>query len=177
MFKFDNSHIFTGYLKQLLSSVNIPTCKIYTKEFADYLKQHGKEDPRIIESFDTATYIKSGSKSHAATRVNYLKNNELYHYFWNYDQGNSELGRRNTYWASSSNLFYNSGKNMPGLTRVLNSTGNVYDAATHEYLGDYLRFLRDYHGINLMSLYNCFNNKVHRMFGTDRLYKTSRLPC
>ena len=57
MFKFNNTHIFTGYLKQKLSSVNIPTCKIYTKEFADYLVIHKKEDPRIIKSIDTIFYL------------------------------------------------------------------------------------------------------------------------
>ena len=80
MFKFDNTHIFTGYLKQLLSLANLPTCRIYTKEFADYYKQHGKEDPRVIESFDTITYTReenSVSKHRPAARITYLKGNEL----------------------------------------------------------------------------------------------------
>ena len=81
MFKFDNTHIFTGYLKQLLSSINLPTCRIYTKEFADYLKQHGKEDPRVIESFDNIEYIydpkTAASKKRVTTSINYLKNNNI----------------------------------------------------------------------------------------------------
>lgn len=163
MFKFDNTHIFTGYLKQLLSSVNLPTCRIYTKEYADYFKQHGKEDPRVIESFDTITYTRQGttaSKQRIATSINYLKANELYQYLWEYSQNSAELGHRKTTWRRASSAFYSCDKNIPGLTKILSSSGGQYDTVTHEHLGDYLRFMRDYYGINLMSLYNCFNNKI-----------------
>lgn len=160
MFKFNNSHIFTGYLKQLLSSVNLPTCRIYTQEFAKYFDRTGKEDPRVIESFDTLTYTGDVTKYRAATRVNYLKANELFNYFWNYSQASINSTASDAYWKRTSSIFYNSDKRIPGLTRVLNSPGSVYDTCTHEYLGEYLRFMRDYYNINLMSLYNCFNNKI-----------------
>lgn len=45
-------------------------------------------------------------------------------------------------------------------TRNLIISGPLYDSYTHNYLGDYLRFKRDYQGINLMSMYNCFNEEM-----------------
>lgn len=159
MFKYNNNHIFTGYLKQLLSSFNLPACKIYTQEFAKYLAEYGKEDPRVLESFDTI------NEKRLAVHINYLKNNELYNFFSTAPglkviNGDYERNSEICYWRSSSEIFYDPERTTYGLTRSLNSPGNQYDTVTHEYLGDYLRFLRDYHDINLMSLYNCFNNKI-----------------
>ena len=139
MFSFNNTHIFTGYLKQLLSSVNIPMCKIYTKEFEEFFEKHGFEDPRIIESIEEE-----------GIRINYLKNNGVCNFF------GDKAG-----WKLASNIFYSKDRNIQKLTKTLNSYGVSYDANTHEYLGDYLRFIRDYHNINLMPLYNCFSNKIY----------------
>lgn len=152
MFKYNNTHIFTGYLKQLLSSFNLPTCKVYTREFAKYLEQHGKEDPRVLESFES-------SNNHAAVRINYLKNDELCSYFWD------AQGKK--HWKPKANIFYSPDKITHGLTRTLNSMGTSYDVTTHEYLGDYLRFLRDYYNLNLMSMYNCFNDKIYNNVYTN----------
>ena len=157
MFKYNNSHIFTGYLKQLLSSINIPTCKIYTQEFARYFSEHGVEDPRIIESIDSV------DSNRLAVRVNYIKDNSIYNYFWKYKEfsdNSKDLGHSSTAWRLASNIHYDSEQEVHGLTKHLISQGPQYDKTTHEYLGEYLRFLRDYHNINLMSLYNCFNNSV-----------------
>ena len=152
MFNFDNTHIFTGYLKQLLSTFNLPSCKIYSKEFIDYRLEHGKEDPRVIESFDTV------SPARHAVRINYLKGNEVYNYFASIKNGNPDFA--NASWRKTSTAFYSSDIHTHGLTKTLHSPGNTYDTATHEYLGEYLRFIRDFYGVNLMSMYNCFNNRI-----------------
>lgn len=46
------------------------------------------------------------------------------------------------------------------ITETLSIYNNVYDYNTHIYLGEYLRFIRDFTGLNLMSLYNCYSGQV-----------------
>ena len=54
----------------------------------------------------------------------------------------------------------------------LKFTGISYDSETHRYLGNYLRYLRDYKDLNLMSLYNCYSNE----FAEDlHIYKDNEL--
>lgn len=52
------------------------------------------------------------------------------------------------------------GRQYLNLTDNFKIKTNIYDSDTHEYLGNYLRFIRDYNKINLMPLYNCFSNRI-----------------
>lgn len=163
MLQFDNNHIFTGYLKQFLSSFNLPTCRIYTAEFEKYYAEHGKEDPRVIESY---LPIKIYSKIRPGACITYLKDGCLQQYFWDTGSWNASLSYNHSnqdkvtkYWKSNQALHYN-GNKILGLTKTLKNPTTLYNYQTHEYLGDYLRFLRDYENINLMSMYNCFSNRL-----------------
>ena len=46
MFKFENTHIFTGYVKQLLHDFNLPKYRVYTSDFAKYKEEHGEQQGR-----------------------------------------------------------------------------------------------------------------------------------
>lgn len=115
MFKLNNTNIFTGYIKELLHSTNIPTIDVY------------KEGTQV---FNNNYYIKDNN-------IVYINSNGLMEIVKTYHDNEEIL--------------------VPKvLTRHLEITNNIYDADTHFMLGKYLRWLKSYHKINLMSLYNCF---------------------
>ena len=55
---------------------------------------------------------------------------------------------------------YDFGRALPNMTRRLKTNNLVYNAHIHKFLGDYLRFLRDYKDLDLMSMYNCFSGDI-----------------
>lgn len=50
---------------------------------------------------------------------------------------------------------YVKGNYYRGITSNFESESSLYDYKTHYYLGEYLRYIRDLDGINLMPYYNC----------------------
>lgn len=120
MYNFNNNNIFTGYIKQMLKSFNLPMCP-------------------VLQSQEEAT------KYVGISGITYILNDEVIRQYKN--------------GATTAETFiYN--KEVPNFTKKLQITSTIYDTYTHEYLGDYLRFLRDYNHIDLMSMYNCFSNNI-----------------
>lgn len=149
MEKFNSSTLFTGYLKQVLHNFNLPKIRVYTKEQQQYADHHaGTERYDVLE-----TITKTNSKYPDNMRyIPYLKDGTIQEYI---DGKWIDVGIRDNYKAHK---YYNYGDKLLNYTKNLIIKNNVYDSYTHEYLGDYLRFQRDYCGINLMPLYNCFSN-------------------
>ena len=145
MLKFNNTHIFTGYLKQLLSNFNLPTYRVYTKENQQFFEKNKHESEAIIP---TVTKYMQGVTDYTPhiLYVNYIKDNAVQRYI-------------NNEWQKTPIHFHYNKKEL-NHTKNLVIKGNTYDSYTHEYLGDYLRFQRDYNNIDLMPLYNCFSNRI-----------------
>lgn len=79
----------------------------------------------------------------------YIKDNKIFNVIEK--DGNLTL-------SDVSNYIYNN--KYLNVTDNFKYTSLYYNRNTHKYLGNYLRFLRDYNGVNLMSMYNCNIDKV-----------------
>ena len=128
-YRFGSSNIITCYIKELLHSFNLPKVDVYTKrleEKVDYKDESGSIQQSENSLYDGKVYIKDD------LIVEYKdgKFKKIANYVYNYPVVN--------------------------FTKKFIIKSSVYDHYTHYYLGDYLRFIRDYKGIDLMSLYNCF---------------------
>ena len=187
MHRFGSTGLVAGYIKQLLSSFNLLKLPIYTEKHAAYFAEHGVESPYLLESFpdkeqlfpsdlEVTTELTANDKTILqvdgqvqvnSTNMNpYLKDGRIQYYLGGYYNKYQEYvpGK----WQSTPFDFdlpsggswtvVNRDSEILNLTKKFQIKNNVYDTYTHEYLGEYLRFLRDYDGLNLMSLYNCFSN-------------------
>ena len=252
MFKFNSENIFTGYIKQLLTSFNLPKYHVYTSEQQKYhekyiaaqnsidaLNHRIEELNKKLESLDPESteykqLIAEGSKireeilaaknillgapekdilistvrqevpnyangGNALEYVSYMRyipyikdgqiqiyaptirtetkttiidgkeitedktviqysDNDWKPYHAAYGSEHYKVHNKNANIHTPKGYTYN--LKIRNYTKNLKIQNNVYDSYTHEYLGDYLRFQRDYRNINLMPLYNCFSNTL-----------------
>ena len=133
-FNFGDSNIITCFIKELLHSFNLPRVATYTNDLLS------------VTDFIESGELKSSSTSLYEGRV-YIKDKQIVKY---------EDGE----FKKIANYVYN----FPILnfTRNLVINSSTYDLYTHKYLGDYLRFMRDYNNLDLMSMYNCFTGEEPR---------------
>ena len=98
-------------------------------------------------------------KTEVYSNTNYIYNHSVV--FTNDNIPDNTYSLNNNYKIVQSYVF---GQPILNLTKRLKLNSILYDTYTHEYLGDYLRFYRDYTGIDLMMLYNCFSNRMAENF-------------
>ena len=137
-YRFNETNIITGQIKEILKDFNLPSCAIYTKDpNRDYYP-----DRLYIKDHNLVRCISSNICKYTEAKFKEL-------------------------------MTYHAGDYIRNITKNLVINSSEYDSYIHTYLGNYLRFLRDYKNLNLMPLYNCFNNETPKNLRLSISYKTS----
>lgn len=149
MIKFNDNNIIVGYINQLLATYNLPTFKIYKNKI-----------------FEGINYLYNGKIMRANKTKTETENDKITESDFKFVCYYSEDFRRLVYYKNDNKLInYNLVDHLP----INNLT---YNTDTHVYLGNFLRFISDYEGINLLSLYNCFSNEMPKNLNIE-LSKTT----
>ena len=150
MFKFNDTNILTGYIKEMLASFNLPSYKVYTRQQREHFEETG-EELNVIASQEASQSSDEAPKNHPCF-VSYIKDGSVQQYVKN-KENNSYAWK-----VITDPYLYNIF--VPNETKNYVIKNNIYDYYTHEYLGEYLRFIRDFHNVDLMPLYNCFSDHI-----------------
>lgn len=152
MFKFNDTNILTGYIKEMLASFNLPCYKVYTRQQQKHFEETG-EELNVVAS-QKASKPSNNSDNTPIQHpcfISYIKDGAVQQYVKNEDNSYNWKTITDPYLY---NIF------VPNETKNYVIKNNIYDYYTHEYLGEYLRFIRDFHNIDLMPLYNCFSDHI-----------------
>ena len=134
--EFNANNISTNFIKNLVSTVYVPTVDVWNK------------NKPLIAGF---TYI---------TKDYIVKANKNYDPVTYYDLPDKKV--LDIYNKEYFTIIkpYIEGKFYRGLTSIYTPNTSIYDSETHYYLGNYLRYVRDIHNINLMPYYNCWDGTM-----------------
>lgn len=114
-----------------------------------------------MQRFNTNTivssYIKELLKDFNLPRVRVWIENEPHIDDCVYLKGLEFVRYNNGTLTKVGDYIYN--KKCLNITHNLINSSLIYDSNTHKYLGEYLRFIRDYKHLDLMSMYNCITNE------------------
>lgn len=146
MFKFNDESIFTGLLKNKLSTFNLPSCKVFKN--VDEIKSYVA--PFVLD----LSIARDGWGFYCIVKK-FDKNDDYLVYVKTGVSEDNQIQKISTITPISRYIF---GNNYLNITKTFVSTNIYYDRVVHEYLGNYLRFIRDYKGVNFMSMYNCYSN-------------------
>lgn len=145
MLNFNNNNIITGEIKQFLKEFNLPKCRVWRPElpvFSGCLYVYGSGIYRVSNIVTDGTVLDD-------IDTTYMVQEEV-------DGVIKTVEKRAFEFVCS----YKYGEDLLNITKNLIINGLYYDSYTHKYLGEYLRFYKDYVGIDLMSMYNCYCDEM-----------------
>ena len=142
MLEFNNNHLFTGFVKRLLHRFNLPKAKVLSYGMILYKDNYYVDANFLYKATTTATFgVDFSSANDTYTDIDAKGNEIQVPYLFKVDR-------------------YLYGRRYLNITKNLELNSSLYTPYTHTYLGDYLRFFRDFKHIDLMSMYNCFNSEI-----------------
>lgn len=85
MFKFNDTNILTGYIKEMLASFNLPSYKVYTRQQREHFEGTG-EELNVIASQEASKASGTTLEKHPCF-ISYIKDGAIQQYVKNKENG------------------------------------------------------------------------------------------